>query len=230
MNGQWLESKERHANLKESDVDTVVRFSQFAYTGDYKSAEPDLIVRAAASDHVEPATDIFKKLQDRPMTKEEDTWCFGATKDKRKKKKDLLWEEFSQSGNRSTVPTCQILGEQHDYKDYTNVFLCHARVYVFADQYDIGSLATMALRKLRKTLVEHTLYKDRADSIFDLIQYSYTNTPDPSSSIDRLRELVLLYSTCVVEDLAREARFLPFLAEVESFRDDLMMSMLKRLD
>ena len=75
------------------------------------------------------------------------------------------------------------------------------------------ALAVLALQKPGETFVKHTCYEKLADSVFNLIQYWCTNTPDRWPYTDRLRELALFYSTYVVANLANEIRFLPLLTD-----------------
>jgi hypothetical protein len=43
VNGKFREGEEQCAVWNEVEVDTFIRFSQFAYTGDYEGAEPQKI-------------------------------------------------------------------------------------------------------------------------------------------------------------------------------------------
>jgi hypothetical protein len=47
VNGSMLEAKERCATLQETDEATFVRFSQYAYTGDYDAADPDTLLSSS---------------------------------------------------------------------------------------------------------------------------------------------------------------------------------------
>lgn len=128
------------------------------------------------------------------------------------------------------LPTFQPRKIREPCEDYTEVFLCHARLYVFAEKFDIGSLKTLSLHKLHRTLAEFTLYSDRTEDIANLLRYSYSNTPDRSESIDALRSLVIHYAVCVIEGLARSVEFQSFLEGGGSFARDLVDQMLERLD
>ena len=46
------------------------------------------------------------------------------------------------------------------YEDYTNVFLSHAHVYVFAEKFDIQPLKRLALKSLHQTLAIFTLWPE----------------------------------------------------------------------
>ncbi|KAK4696535.1 hypothetical protein P7C71_g1394, partial [Lecanoromycetidae sp. Uapishka_2] len=64
-------------------------------------------------------------------------------------------------------------------EDYTDVFLSHARVYVFADKYDIQPLKHLALEELHATLAIFELYPERTGDIIALLRYVYANTGEP---------------------------------------------------
>lgn len=48
LNGPMLEAKEKCALLEDIDDDTFVRFSQYAYTGDYIAADPEILLHSSA--------------------------------------------------------------------------------------------------------------------------------------------------------------------------------------
>lgn len=60
-------------------------------------------------------------------------------------------------------------------EDYTEVFLSHARLYVFADKYDIQPLKTLALEELHDKLATYTLYRGRTGDILALLRYVYAS-------------------------------------------------------
>lgn len=110
------------------------------------------------------------------------------------------------------------------------MFLCHARLYVFADKYDIEALRDLSLSKLQQTLASFTLYKERVEDAVDLLQYCYANTLERVGKQDSLRVLVILYVACVVEKLAGNKRFQSLLREANAISVDLFSEMLKRMD
>lgn len=62
-------------------------------------------------------------------------------------------------------------------EDYTEVFLSHAQMYVFADRYSVENLRRLTLRRLHETLVKFTLYDVRVPDITALLAFSYATTP-----------------------------------------------------
>ncbi|KAI9886655.1 MAG: hypothetical protein M1823_001569 [Watsoniomyces obsoletus] len=150
-----------------------------------------------------------------------------------KPKKDLLWEEFKsqvfphKTGFSSTgEPRKNCEPEE----DYTPVFLSHARLYVFANQWNIRDLMNLTLHRLQQTLLEFTIYKERVGDVVALLQYTYEHTPPLSHNVDRLRQLVVRYAACVVEKLAGHEQFQNLLEGGLGLAKDLFAQMLKRLD
>ena len=65
-----------------------------------------------------------------------------------KSKKSLLWEKFERLSYPHPGPTFKPRKNRDAGEDFTAVFLGHARLYVFADRYDIESLRSLCLYKL----------------------------------------------------------------------------------
>ena len=92
-------------------------------------------------------------------------------------------------------------------EDYSKVFLGHARVYVFAEKYDIQSLKTLALRKLHKTLSELRLFPKRVGDITKLLEYVYANTPEAVEGTEDIRAMLAHYVGCEMEMLMKDGEF-----------------------
>lgn len=58
-------------------------------------------------------------------------------------------------------------------EDYTNVFLSHAHVYVFAEKFDIQLLKRLALKNLHQTLAKFTLWPECVGDIVALARFMY---------------------------------------------------------
>ena len=98
-------------------------------------------------------------------------------------------------------------------EDYSQVFLCHARLYVFADRYDTEPLRELSKHKLHRSLVAFTLYTERVGDIVALLRYVYANTPDRDHVRDALRELVMQYVVCHYDKMAPSEEFLSLMEE-----------------
>ncbi|KAK4448317.1 hypothetical protein QBC34DRAFT_112392 [Podospora aff. communis PSN243] len=92
------------------------------------------------------------------------------------------------------------LGKQNYGADYTQVLLCHAKVYVLGMNKEIEDLEDLAFRKLHRALGEYILYPTLPESrkpVLDLIRYVFENT----GAGDSLRQLLARYSAIVWEEL-----------------------------
>lgn len=113
-------------------------------------------------------------------------------------------------------------------EDYTPVFLSHARLYVFAETYDIPPLQTLALSKLHRTLCTFTLYAARYGDIIALARYVYANTPS-RRVMDPLREMLVQYIAFEATSVARCAQCMELVEENGSFASDLLRMLLERV-
>lgn len=256
-----LEAKEGCAFLEDTDERTFLLFSQYAYTGDYSTADPEKVsdasaittaptlnevlsypatggveqTHSAANDYHEPDS-----IPEAPIVEmADDPWSFGhSSKSEKKKgktkaelsKKLKAWDSFKSKTYTTSKPPLLQGKNIETYGNHTEGFLDHAQVYVFAEKYDIDPLRGLSLQKLHHALVRHNLREEPIEKIFDLIQYSYSNTMDLSETTDGLRLLVISYAACVVEDLARNAKFRSLMEQSGSAAKDLIIQMLKRLD
>lgn len=290
------EAQEGCAWLEDVEESTFVRFSQFAYTGDYIAADPEILLDSStiASAPSEPPPPIhtdrpvavppseppppaehewswtpeetvaFEELdgQAEPPVDSEllfdrnrDIWIPNLMSKKKKGKaikstnlenldvhtegspsssrREKLWKLFEsisysvpKPSNHSSHPRKNL----ESCEDYKDVFLCHARLYVFAEKYDIAPLKKLSLSKLHKTLSAFTLWMERVGDIVALMRYSYANTVYRSPSNDPLRLLVIHYATCVVEQLVKSSEFKALLEEPGELASDLVVKMIHRLD
>lgn len=78
-------------------------------------------------------------------------------------------------------------------EDYTDVFLSHARLYVFADKYDIEPLKVLALEELHATLAIHTLHAAHTGDVITLLRYIWGNTAESTERGEDLRTLMTQY-------------------------------------
>jgi hypothetical protein len=71
---------------------------------------------------------------------------------------DGLWKEFHQ---QKPIYRGAARWNTNYCEDYTEVFLCHAPIYVFAHKYDIPKLCSIALFNLHDTLHAFHVHKER---------------------------------------------------------------------
>ena len=272
------EAKEGCAWLEDVEESTFIRFSQYAYTGDYIAADPEVLLDASTIALPPSESDFKFDINETVAIAVEERWDpisttippnveveqaaddpepeqalidaasrgFSASKSKKKifkkrmvddgweipssTRKEKLWNVFQHRTNAVSTPQFHPRKNRESCEDYTDVFLCHARLYVFAEKYDIVSLRKLSLSKLHQTLCVFTLYKERVGDIVTLLQYSYANTAHRSPTYDRLRSLVILYAACVVEDLVPSSDFKALLEEPGELASDLVVEIINRLD
>ena len=127
--------------------------------------------------------------------------------------KEMAWLEFQ----HLNLPKLDLWSKeskaQEPCEDYTEVFQCHARLYVFAEKYDIEPLKRLTKQKMHGTLVQFNLYKERVGDIVELLRYIYANTPDRDHATDELRELVMKYVVCKYDKVAASEEFLELMEE-----------------
>ena len=187
INGHLSEAKQGFALLEDVDEGTFVRFIRWTYTKDYLAPEytwvetgegPEGSKTEAVQKEATPSDDL-------------DSWTFAKDKKKKKKTsskthtslKESFFCEYDYSSPDSKVGPRSNL---HPREDYTEVFLSHARLYVFAEKYDIQPLKKLCLQKLQHTLAIYTLYPERVDDIISLLKYVYANTAE---TVDRTRDI-----------------------------------------
>ena len=237
VNGEMREAQDGLVFWEEEDEATFVRFCEYAYTGDYRPGEPDIVLDSsmigglstlegnknpnqAGLDPVAPEVEARAKPEAHT-----DMWTFNRPSSIKKRSNNRL--NTRSSDRRRLVDdefnvadeSCDIITEdgmivrQADTKqsvlweslktkryftgkipppaipfqprrnverceDYTPVFLSHARMYVFADRWDIERLRILSLHKLQQTLVAFTIYDDaRVNDLVYLIRFVYANTP-----------------------------------------------------
>ena len=86
-------------------------------------------------------------------------------------------------------------------EDYTDVFLSHARLYVFAAKWLIQPLRVLALEELHATLAAYTLYPERTGDILDLLRYFYPNASESWEGLEDMRAVMMQYVGYEMETL-----------------------------
>ena len=103
---------------------------------------------------------------------------------------------------------------QNESEDYTEVFLSHARLYVFAEKYDIQPLKVLALECLQDQLGVFELYEERTGDIIALLHYVYAETGESVPAFEDLRTLMRHYVGYEMVTLMKDGDF-----QTAMFRD-----------
>ncbi|GAB1316397.1 hypothetical protein MFIFM68171_06607 [Madurella fahalii] len=238
INGNFSEASEGHATLESVDEQTFVSFIQYAYTGDYRDRWPQRTGAPAEAsacnvpqagptrvDDPEPMEEPMGEPAIEPPAVKKGPYKCGYCGQRLREGRDLLlWEAFRTAVNRrysAFRPTPSMDATE----DYTDVFISYARVYVFADCYQIPELMGLTLEKLGQTLVAFKLYDERVDDVIKLLKYCFGN-PTP----DTLKSLLVVYTPCKIEQISKSENFNQILAEHGELSARLVGELIKRLD
>lgn len=116
-------------------------------------------------------------------------------------------------------------------EDYTKVFLSHARLYVFAEKYDITQLKSLALEELHHRLAIYTLYPQRTGDIVALLRYVYANTSAPTSGVEDIRSMLGGYIGKELSMLIKDGDFKDLMIEDKgALLGDFLKMVAKRIN
>jgi len=90
-------------------------------------------------------------------------------------------------------------------------------------------LRDLCLQKLRLTLSRFTLHQNRLADIVQLASYTYAHTTAYGQGRDKLRNLIIEYMACLVENFLRREDLRELLRKESDFAVDLMEKMGERL-
>ena len=98
-------------------------------------------------------------------------------------------------------------------EDYTEVFLSHARLYIFAEKYDIQPLKALALEELQAMLAIFNLHIERTGDIIALLRYVYDNTGESTEGVEDMRTLMTHYVGYEMDTLMKDDDFRDLMIE-----------------
>ena len=230
------EAKEGYAVLKEVDEGTFIRFAQWAYNGYYSAAEhkvmPDdnhkkYTVSKKSGEHEElflgdedEEPILYSYSTGNPIRSapskvakgrgncgkaylSESTSSMRCTRDGLKEA--FLERKYRVLRNSTSISPPRANRDSNE--NYADVFLSHARLYVFAEQYDIQPLKTLAFEQLQLTLTDFHLYPERTGDIIGLLRYIYDNTGESAAGIEDLRTLLTAYMSYEMDTLMEDEEF-----------------------
>ena len=111
------------------------------------------------------------------------------------------------------------------------MFLCHAQIYVFADEKGITALKQLALETLHETLKHFELYQERTGDIVTLLKYIYKNTTlPPEDKSEPMRAMLNDYVAFEMDTLTGDQKLTTALSEDGSdMLGDFMANVRKRI-
>lgn len=134
-----------------------------------------------------------------------------------------LWEVFCDPVDVHQSQVWLPPSNNDEREDFTLVFLCHARLYKFADRYHCPEVVSLSLRRLRLTLSRYFYFEERASAVVELIRYTYQHTMEFEQGYDKLRLLVLDYATCWIQELSGEESLIELMKEPGPLASDLLL-------
>ncbi len=215
MNGHMAEAHNGSAVLEDVDPDTFVRFAQWAYQGYYIAAdstvEGELLSESENGDDrdsgrrgvakPEPEPEPLLEVEEQPPT-----YAWGRPGDygtKQGMREAFIDREHTTRQESIRIPPP--LPNRHHDEDYTEVFLCHARLYVFADKYDVQPLRVLALEELQATLAIFTLYLERTTDVITLLRYVYAQYNEVEE--EDMRMMLMHYIGYEMDTLVKDEDF-----------------------
>jgi hypothetical protein len=253
VSGSMEEAQTKTAIWEDVDEETFGLFAQFVYAGDYTPPPhvvEELTVDPSSSPAASPRTETAEAQEPGREPLAEGIWGNNVQIEAEPRKQDMRFDEWGKSRKKvvgkkgsspsrskfhnrtyplpTPTPATAPRANESSSEDYTPVFLGHARLYVFAEKYDIPPLKTLALHKLHRTLCIFTLYAARHGDIIELARYIYANTP-ARTVMDPLREMLVQYIAYEATSVARCAQCMELVEENGSFASDLLRMVLERV-
>jgi hypothetical protein len=131
----------------------------------------------------------------------------------------IAWAEFRREGDARYDRTFFRPKKNASPSEiFLDVFLSQARLYVFADIYDVELLRTLVIVKMRRILAEFTLFTERVQDVYALIEYTFENTIEG----DSFRQLVLEYVVCKASVLVENEQWDEFIRGQPCFASELL--------
>ena len=208
------EAQEGFAEIKEVDEGTFVRFIQWAYTGNYEAA--DFKIDESCIEQVpngaEVAAEEEVEMQDAPGVGLAPVPFFAGNAAQPTQTMRDAFYGWQPAAPPETINSPFRMNSGPE-EDYTEVFLSHARVFVFAEKFDIQPLKALALDRLHGTLHNFWLYPERTGDIITLLRYIYANTLEPMEGVKDMRSLLKLYMASSKYTLMGDQEFRSLLIE-----------------
>jgi hypothetical protein len=118
----------------------------------------------------------------------------------------------------------------------SNNIAVHAKLWVFAECYDVIALKQLALFKLHRDLCVLQLGPGNATAFIDTVEFVYSNTAVVGNKEDvrqiknDLREVVLAYAVCYADTLVDNEYFLALLKVGGDLAADFAQGVTKRIN
>ncbi|PSR93937.1 hypothetical protein BD289DRAFT_364206, partial [Coniella lustricola] len=237
LNGPHQEAQELHVNWPEVDEEIFVRFIEWAYAKTYVTEDPTIFL-----DHSDiPSFDGVVKVQSTTPVAfygqvcgvcgsalSDCPYCSLVMREAGPSPRARLIARFLDSNGDhypASVPAFVPRQNTESCEDYSGVFMCHAKLYVVGDIYDIPELCQLSLHRLHATLSCFELFPGRCDDIAVVAKYLLANTRED----DKIREMMALFYACQAEHVCNNDTFRSLLAEEPDFAAQVFSYVVGRL-
>ncbi|KAG6176275.1 hypothetical protein E4U27_005335 [Claviceps purpurea] len=183
VKGELKEAQEGSVVWEHVDVQTFIRFSQYAYTRTYEY--PAFRPRSQPKASLKDRTIVESRSRSKTAMHHLRTWA-----------KDSFVDQLSSFSNQTYMVMEKASPLADGQKNDAELLLSHARLYVLADCYGIAPLMSLSLTTLHHVLLEIPEWDDVADMFIELLHYCYGNDTPAA-----LKELVVEYAVCQVDNL-----------------------------
>ncbi|KFG84104.1 hypothetical protein MANI_024468 [Metarhizium anisopliae] len=228
VNGPMKEATDLCADWSETEEQTFLRFCDFVYTGSYEEGSPRKKPVKENTPEQKKTEEIGEAETPKSTIRRKSKHTSSNTADFVQSKADELWAKFTSLYPPTPLKNTSFRNEPED--DCTEIFLSHARMYVFADYHGIDTLPLFALQKLRGALTRFVLHDESCVDIAELVTYTFGSTVDNGDDVDPLRSLVCFYAACRIEQLWRNSGFKNNVESISDFLTHLITLLLQRLD
>lgn len=188
VNNEFPEARDQSVLWDSVDKATFIRFAQYVYCGDYE----------AEGFKVSPSTDGSKADPSAEGQNNDWGWEIAPKKEKNTpsgQARALI--RFKKPKYEYEGATALEIEENNDVtKEYSEIFLAHARLYVFADYHRIERLQQMTLHKLHQLLSAFQLQKERKGDIVKLLRFCFPEDSKKEGCPDKLKDLIVEYVAC----------------------------------
>jgi hypothetical protein len=243
--GPMREAQDGTATIHDVEVDSFTRFAEYIYGGDY-NAVPHTI-KSKQREH--PQDDDYPIPE--PSVEHDDWGTFPTSAVKKSKKVRKATLNFPEPTTllsladypvvspvtevfpviiRDTFPGTEPAEDCDTEYDFTEVLLCHARVYCMADRFQVPRLKELAIYKLCM-LLRHIVDSSHCyvSNLVSLLDYVYGHTMDLESTSEPLRDLLAHYVAWDFRSRMGEEDFRVYLAENGAFARDVCEKVSMRL-
>lgn len=249
INGNMREAQEGRVMWPDVAVDTFSRFISFVYTGHYDEPQPEVpedtqtgdVSEISADQLLNDDSEAWKNLPHAPsvlpysftMYLEIKGRCdsgrlSGSGPSRKRPRTAPTTARFAElqafesrfcrfASNFKKCPRRNVAASEF----YKPIFLCHARLYAFAEKYDIVPLGKLSLRRLHQTLVFFIVYDENVPDLICLVEEIYEHTFEGSPA----RNMITTYLSFFVACLINRADFRDLLGRADGFAPDLIEQM-----